>query len=137
MQCYYVFITYLNKACEDAKLKVISVKILLSNFGRFICDNIVIVNGWMHVSWSSKMGIGMWFILPCMGMHFQNDADKSDAMMDMANGFQIVDAEFLGSDIREAPWLNYCMVASPTKTDFVGLGWNEVDIRYLFIFLIF
>ncbi|QCD96081.1 alpha-mannosidase [Vigna unguiculata] len=47
------------------------------------------------------------------GLGVRNDAAKSDAVMDMANGFQIVGAECLGSQIREAPWLNYCMNWGP------------------------
>ncbi|XP_047180782.1 uncharacterized protein LOC124847350 [Vigna umbellata] len=47
------------------------------------------------------------------GLGVRNDAAKSDAVMDMANGFQIVGAEYLGSEIREPPWLNYCMNWGP------------------------
>ncbi|KAK7323886.1 hypothetical protein VNO77_27386 [Canavalia gladiata] len=47
------------------------------------------------------------------GLGVRNDAAKSEAIMDMANGFEIVAAEYLGSQIREPPWLNYWMSWGP------------------------
>lgn len=49
------------------------------------------------------------------GLGVRNDAARSDAVMDMATWFEIVAAEYLGSQIREPPWLNFCMNWGPKE----------------------
>ncbi|RHN74333.1 putative vacuolar protein sorting-associated protein [Medicago truncatula] len=49
------------------------------------------------------------------GFGIRNDACKSDLVMDMVKGYEIVAAEYLGSEIREPPWLNYEMNWGPRE----------------------
>jgi hypothetical protein len=49
------------------------------------------------------------------GFGIRNDAGKSDLVMDMGKGFEIVAAEYLGSVISEPPWLNYEMNWGPNE----------------------
>ncbi|XP_004488585.2 hypothetical protein At1g04090-like [Cicer arietinum] len=49
------------------------------------------------------------------GFGIRNDAAKSDVVMDMVKGFELVAAEYLGSEIREPPWLNYGMNWGPKE----------------------
>ncbi|CAL5184779.1 unnamed protein product [Lathyrus oleraceus] len=49
------------------------------------------------------------------GFGIRNDACKSELVMDMVKGFEIVGAEYLGSEIREPHWLNYEMNWGPKE----------------------
>lgn len=49
------------------------------------------------------------------GFGIRNDAAKSDVVMDLAKGFEIVSAEYLGSEIIEPPWLNYNLIWGPKE----------------------
>lgn len=49
------------------------------------------------------------------GFGIRNDACKSDLVMDMVKGYEIVAAEYLGSEIREPSWLNYEMNWGPKE----------------------
>ncbi|KAJ1403952.1 Vacuolar protein sorting-associated protein 62 [Sesbania bispinosa] len=71
------------------------------------------VGDWEHVTLRvSNFNGELWkvyFSQHNKGLGIRNDAAKSDMVMDMEKGFQIVAAEYLGSEIREPPWINYRM----------------------------
>ncbi|XP_057459103.1 hypothetical protein At1g04090-like [Lotus japonicus] len=49
------------------------------------------------------------------GFGVRNDAAKSEVVMDMGKGFEIVSAQYLGSEITEPIWLNYKMDWGPKE----------------------
>ncbi|KAI4323321.1 hypothetical protein L6164_022936 [Bauhinia variegata] len=73
------------------------------------------------VAYSSLNGHALY---PKAGLHLQglggigirNDTDKSKLVMDLGRDFEVVSADYLGSEIIEPPWLNYFREWGPKIT---------------------
>lgn len=65
---------------------------------------------------SSEIGIGI-----------RNDAAKSNMVIDLGVGFEIVSGDYLGSDIKEPTWLNYFRQWGPDITYDIAEELNKLE----------